>query len=572
MRLTKIISLTLLIIGISTVACKDEFLEVLPTGSLSEAQLTSEAGLEGSLIATYSMLLGRGGFYDDSSNWFWGSVRGGDANKGSDSGDQSVVNEVQAFTTQTTNGEVKNKYARCYEGIARANATLGLLANAAEDVSDETKLRIEAEVKFLRAHYYFELKKNYNNTPYVDETWDGIELVPNNQDLWPMIESDFQFAFNNLPGTQAQIGRANKWAAAAYLGKTFLYQQKYSDALGMFNQVISNGTTPDGTSYALIDNFADLFFANNDNHAESIFAIQSSANTGSINNANPALVLNYPYNGGPAGCCGFFQPSLELANSFRTEGGLPLVDGSYNSDPLVNDIGIPSTDAFTPDQGSVDPRLDHTVGRRGIPYLDHGVHPGLAWIRLQTYGGPYAPKKWIYRKSDEASGNIDGSSWTSGYTAFNITIIRYADVLLMAAECEVEVGDLENARMYVNMIRERAANPDTWVTFEDGSEAANYEISTYDEAWTNQDAARTAVRFERKIELAMEGQRFYDLVRWGVAEEVIDAYLAHENGVIPTSPFVGADFKSSQDEYLPIPQDEIDLIGSDVLQQNIGYN
>ncbi|UZR93844.1 RagB/SusD family nutrient uptake outer membrane protein [Chondrinema litorale] len=572
MKLTKIISLTLLIVGFSTVACKDEFLEVLPTGSLSDSQLVTEAGIEGSLIATYSILLGRDGqFYNSSDNWFWGSVRGGDANKGSDSGDQSVVNEVQSYSTQTTNSEVKNKYAYTYEGIARANSTLTLLANAAEDVTDELKLRVEAEVKFLRGHYYFELKKNYNNTPYIDETWDGLTDVPNNQDLWPMIESDLEFAYNNLPETQTQIGRANKWAAAAYLGKAYLYQEKYAQALTLFNEVIASGTTPDGTPYTLIENYADLFYANNDNHAESIFAIQASVNTGSIDNANPALVLNYPYNGGPAGCCGFFQPSLELANSYRTEAGLPLLDGDYNSDPLVDDIGVAATDAFTPDQGTVDPRLDHTVGRRGIPFHDWGIHPGVAWIRLQTYGGPYSSKKWVYRESDVADGNIDNSSWTSGYTAFNVTIIRFADVLLMAAECEVEVGDLEKARTYVNMIRERAANSDTWVKLDDGSDAANYAISLYEDAWTSQSDARAAVRFERKIELAMEGQRFYDLVRWGVAEEVLDAYIAHENGELPTSPFVGADFKTNQDEYLPIPQDEIDLLGTDVLQQNTGY-
>ena len=134
-----------------------------------------------------------------------------------------------------------------------------------------------------------------------------------------------------------------------------------------------------------------------------------------------------------------------------------------------------------------------------------------------------------------------------------------------------KAGDLEKARTYVNMVRERAANSDTWVKLDDDSDAANYSISLYEDAWTSQADARAAVRFERKLELAMEGQRFYDLVRWGVAEEVLDAYISHENGILPTSPFVGADFTTNQDEYLPIPQDEIDLLGSDVLIQNDGY-
>ena len=125
-------------------------------------------------------------------------------------------------------------------------------------------------------------------------------------------------------------------------------------------------------------------------------------------------------------------------------------------------IGVGATDPFDPTTEALDPRLDWTVGRRGIPYLDWGVHPGTAWIRLQSYGGPYSPKKLVYYKSQE--GNLTSASgWTKGYTVNNVKLIRYADVLLMAAECEVEVGTLETARNYVNQIRARAANPAGWV-------------------------------------------------------------------------------------------------------------
>jgi hypothetical protein len=573
MKLLKIISLSLVFLVGTTVGCKEDFLEILPTGSLDETQLSSEAGLEGLLIGSYSMLLGRAGaFYNSSSNWFWGSVLGAEANKGTNAGDQAQVNEIQSFEPQTTNGTVFEKYSFTYEGIARANATLKVLASAQESVSEETKTRIEAEAKFLRAHYYFELKRLYNNTPFIDETWDGVELVPNNQDLWPFIESDFEFAFNNLPETQPEVGRANKWAAAAYQGKVFLYQQKFNEAKAKFDQVIANGVTTAGDKYALLDNYSDLFDPRNDNNAEIVFATQAAAGTGTTDNANPDNVLNFPYNGGPAGCCGFFQPTFDFANSYRTENGLPLLDGSYNDsgNELKDDMGVAAGAAFTPDDGPIDPRLDHAIGRRGIPYRDWGPHPGISWIRDQSYGGPYAPKKWVWSQADFEQ-FVDKSGWTPGYIALNIPIIRFADVLLMAAEAEVEAGSLEKAREYVNTVRERATNASDFVTTAGGTPAANYQISLYTTAWTDANVAREAVRMERKLELGMEGHRFFDLVRWGVAQEVINAYFSQMNQKLPASPFVGASFSAPTNEVMPIPQQEIDILGSDVLTQNPGY-
>ena len=285
--------------------------------------------------------------------------------------------------------------------------------------------------------------------------------------------------------------------------------------------------------------------------------------------------MNYPYNTGPNGpgnCCGFFQPSFELVNSFRVDAnGLPLLDGSYNTgaNQVKTDMGVGSGDAFTPDAGTLDPRLDWSVGRRGIPFLDWQDHPGVAWIRNQPNGGPYSPKKYTYYKSDRGSLQ-DNTSWTPGYTAQNFTIIRFADVLLMAAECEVEIGSLEKAREYVNQVRARAANPDSWVKRGDGSNAANYVIGLYNTAWTDKAVARTAVQFERKIELSGEGHRFYDLVRWGIAAPTINAYLAYETKFLAGT-LGGSTFTAGKHELLPIPQDQIDIIGADILKQNPGY-
>jgi len=573
----KIVGVVTALLAISF-ACKDSFLEVKPTGAISVDQLSSKKGIEGSLIASYAMLSGVGTRMVHPWNWVWGSIRGGDANKGTDPGDFSTINPIQRFEYLSSLDVIHDNYRGLYEIIARANNVLRLLKTPGPDVTDADKTRISAEARFLRAHAYFSLKRNYNNTPYVDESLDyggGIEKVKNDQELYPKIEADMKFAYDNLPATQGAAGRANKWAAAAYLGKIYLYQKKYAEAKTLFDAVIANGVTTNGKKFGLVAKFGDLYKASNDNNEESVFAVQAAANTGSVNNANADGDLNWPYNTGPNGpgnCCGFFQPSFELVNSFRTNGtGLPLVDGSYNTgaNQVKSDMGVLSSASFTPDAGNLDPRLDWTVGRRGIPFLDWQDHPGMDWIRNQPNGGPYSPKKYSYYKSDKGSLQ-DNSSWTPGYTALNYTVIRFADVLLMAAECEVEIGSLEKAREYVNRIRTRAANPDGFVT-KDGAPAAKYVIKTYDTAWTDKAAARTAVQFERKLELAMEGHRFYDLVRWGTAETEINNYLTYESGAGRLPNTLGGTKYQAKNALLPLPQAQIDLTGADILKQNPGY-
>ena len=562
------------------IGCKDSFLQVAPTGAVAGEQLSTKKGLEGALVSVYAMLNGRGGRMASASNWVWGSIRGGDANKGTDPGDFSDINPIQRFETLSTQGVILEKYNGNYEGVARANSVLRLLKTATSEVTEADKARISAEARFLRAHYYFELKRAFGNTPYVDESVDygtGIEKVKNDTDLWPKIEADLKFASDNLPEVANATGRANKWAASIYLAKVYLYQKKYAEAKALFDAAIANGKTANGKKFGLVAKYADIYRASNDNNEESVFAIQNAANTGSVNNAFPDFDLNYPYNTGPNGpgnCCGFFQPSFELGNSFRTDAkGLPLLDGSYNSaaNAVKTDMGVQSdVSTYTPDAGNLDPRIDHSIGRRGIPYLDWQDHPGAAWIRNQPNGGPYSPKKYTYYKSDKGSLQ-DNSSWTPGYTALNFTIIRWADVLLMAAECEVEVGDLNKARGYVNQVRARAANPAGFVT-KGGAPAAKYVITTYDSPWTDKESARSAVRFERKLELSGEGIRFYDLVRWGVAEKEVNAYLAYEGGAgrLPNT-LGGSKFTAGKHELLPIPQSQIDLLGADVIKQNPGY-
>jgi len=557
------------------VSCSEEFLDIPPTGLLSEAQLTSLAGIDASLIAAYSQVNGRGNRLGSPSNWVWGSIRGGEANKGTDPGDFTTINPIQRFENNASSGDMGSKWNVAYEGIARVNNVLRLLQKPGPDVTPADIVRISSQARFLRAHYYFELKRDYNNTPYVDETVDygsGLEDVSNTIDLWPLIEADMKYAVDKLPATQAQVGRVNSWAAKAYLAKIYLYQGKHGEAKTLFTDVITNGMTSNGIKYQLVSNYGDAFRGENDNHSESIWAYQSAANTGSVSNANPEFDLNFPYNTGPAGpgnCCGFFQPSFSFVNSFRTNSnGLPLLDKTYNdaANRVKNDMGVQTAEPFTTDSGNLDPRLDHTVGRRGLPYLDWQDFPGAAWIRNQPNGGPYSPKKYVYTKAEKGTFQ-DNSSWTPGYTGLNIMIIRLSDVLLMAAEAEIEAGDIEKARSYVNMVRERAMN--SKIMRADGTMAANYTIGTYTSPWADKELARKAVRMERMLELGMEGHRFYDLVRWNIAQQELDYYFALDGQILAAA--LGGSKYSDKYKFVPIPQDQIDLVGPEILIQNPGF-
>lgn len=555
-------------------ACKEDFLEVAPTGTLAKEQLTSTAGLEGALISAYAQLSALSQTHSGPSNWLIGSIRGGDANKGTDPGDAAEMNPIQRFEYNPTDGVVGNVYRSYYDGVARANAVLTLLKEAQPSVKPADVTRMTAEARFLRGHYYFQLKRNFNMVPYVDETvgvGTGIEKVKNDVDLWPKIEADFKAAYDILPETSSSVGRANKWAAGSYLAKVYLYQKKYAEAKALFDQIIANGKTAGGKKYALLSKYSDLYRVANDNNAESIFAVQATVKSGNGNNANGDLQLNFIQGVDPGTCCGFFQPTFEFVNSFRTDAkGLPLLDNSYNSpaNAVKTDMGLKSDVPFELDKGQLDPRLDHTVGRRGIPFLDWGNHTGFSMIRNQPNGGPYSPKKYLFTKAEKAAGMTETGGWGhQTYNAYNVTIIRFADVLLMAAEAEIEVGSLAKALEYTNMVRGRASNAADYVTI-DGKPAANYKIALYD-SFPTKEYARSAVRFERRLELGMEGYRFYDLVRWGEDVEAINRYLKYDQVLLPGA--LGGATYQAKHALFPLPQSQIDLVGADILKQNPNY-
>lgn len=572
----KKILLSVLCLTLAT-ACSDKFLDVQPKAALAVTALQNKAGINSLLIGAYALLDGWAtpeGAYRSyqvgADNWVYGSVASDDAYKGTIAGDQPPISLIEQAQIQSDNIYFRGKWRGMYDGIARTNDVLQTLPKAA-DMTDVERQQVIAEARFLRGHYHFELLKMYKKVPYIDEKiYNPNDLestkMPNTADIWPSVVADIKAAYDVLPAKQTQPGRPTKWAAAAELAKTYLFQQKWAEAKPLLEAIVASG------QYKLMDRYHDNFRAVTNNNAESVFEIQYSVNDGASGgeNGNVGSTLNYPYGGGGVTtCCGFFQPSQNLVNAFKTnENGLPLLD-SFNATDVPSDQNIESTAPFTPYTGSLDPRLDHTVGRRGIPYLDWGVHPGKAYIRDQAYGGPYSPKKHVMYRSDVGTNTFAGNPRLN---ANNYRLIRYSHVLLWLAEIETEVGDLDKARAYVNQIRKRAANPDGFVKTADGKAAANYVIGTYDAAWTDKAAARKAVQFEERLEFGMEGHRRFDLVRWGIADQTLNAYYAAEAS--KRTYLKGVTFVKGKHEYFPIPLQEIlnSKKGTEVtLTQNPGY-
>jgi hypothetical protein len=526
-------------------SCKEEFLDRQPLGAIAEPQLTTPAGVNGSLIQAYRTLRGSNvaGWYTSPMNWVWGSVRSDEAYKGSEGPDQNQLNEIERYIVQPNNAAVHDKWRAAYDGIGMANETLRLLAKVTT-LSPEQKTQIEAEARFLRGFHHFEARKLFGKVVFVPETATttaDYRALTNDTDIYPKIEEDLKFAYDNLPATQSQIGRVNKWAAGAFLAKAMLYQKKYAEAKALFDMIIASGVTSKGEKYGLLDKFSDVFRGANENSKEVIFGVQVTVGDGTGGaNSNTDLELPNPHNNGPVGCCGFFQPSQTLANSYRTVGGLPTATPI----PVLQQETSP-----TPDRGSLDPRIDWTIGRVGIQYLDWGPAES-SWIRNQPNGGPFLPKKPNHTKAEVGTYQIPGG-WGQGQSGRNILVMRYADLLLMAAETEVEVGSLEKALEYVNQVRRRAANPDDVVKSAAGTPEAAYSIAEYP-AFADKATATAAVRTERLLELALEGHRFFDLVRWEIAAPVLNAFITRESVARPH--LSGATFDAPQDNYLPIPE------------------
>ena len=552
-------------------ACNQEFLEVNPNGGLDANVLATETGVDGLLTGAYAMLDGTSGSFGweaAASNWVYGSIRGGEANKGTDSGDQPDINPIMNYTETASNPYLNVRWRSLYESIARCNEVInvGAVAVAAGALDDATYALFVGQARALRGHYHVEAIKLWGNVPYVDEETDPT-TVTNTADITDLVLADLAAGLS-LPTNMSQTGRFNKTVVQVLLAKaTMQLKGDYTTALGYLNSA-KGGTAPDGSAIGLEDNYGDIFDIEFRNGKEAVYTVQYSVNDGSGGiNAGTGEVLNFPYKGGgsPGGCCGFFQPSQEFVNSFRTNAdGLPLLDGSYNNDPVLNDQGL-AIDAtnYVLDPGNLDPRLDWSVGRRGIHYLDWGPHTGQDWIRDQSYAGPFSPKKQVYKKAQEGQFTEVGN-WTSGYTANGYRMIRYADILLLAAECQAQTGDLAGALANVNLVRARAANESGWVKNEDGTNAAKYVIGEYT-SFSDKATALSAILMERKLELGQEGHRWFDLKRFGVSTTAINSYLTYSKTLGQTYITSSTSYSAGNDLF-PIPQRQIDLSNGALVQ------
>lgn len=544
--------------------CSD-FLDMNPNGILDEESVSGVEQLDKLVISAYSML--GNDHYDIPFNlWPYGNVRSDDAYKGGR--DESDIQDFHFYETSsniTANfGEPDGLWYNCYIAISRANNALRSLNNVSEQDFPNKKIRI-GECRFIRGHFYFLLKVLFKSIPYIDETV-AIEdygtisnIALSNDELWQKIADDFKAAYDNLPESQGtDVGRANKYSAAAYLAKTYLYKAYRQDEKHNvteinaedLKQVLTFSNEVMSSDYGLEDDFAYNFLPGSyENGKESLFAIQHSTDDGTLyGRLNFSDALNVPMKF--SGSCDFQKPSQNLVNAYKTVNGLPEFSDYNKADYNAN------TD-------KVDPRLYHTVALPGVPYkYDKKNIFDESWTRNKAVYGLYSSLKENVALNDPSSVLIDPFRANTK----NKIVIRYADVVLMRAEALIEFDREKEALPLINEIRERAKKSTGLIDYAENMDIALY-VDNVNCNWTKP-YAREALRWERRLELAMENQRFFDLVRWGIADSVINTFYKEE--APKRTYYEDAHFEKNRAEYVPIPQQQINF-SKQVYKQNYGY-
>src|SRR3989440_443438 len=528
-------------------------------GTLNENALATKAGVEGSLIAAYRSLdcnnATNGNWGCAASNWPFGSITSDDAYKGSEASDQPQATKLELYVWSSDQAQdyLDRKWASMYEGVRRANATIQFLEKVSRlkpiEISRADSMGIRGEALFLRAHYHFEAWRMWGNIPYYFDT-DTTPVVQggfrkaNNlgADSVPkLIIADLNAAIALLPDKprNGQAGRVTSWGARAYKGRVLVYMHQYAAAVATLDSVVTSN------AFGLETSFDHVWtgFHGFANGKETILAYESSVNDGEPNgnNANYGERLNFPHSGSPFKCCGFHQPSQNLANFFAVDGatGLPKAFTSPATWNNRDSVWVASpTD-------TVDPRLDWTIGRNWVPYKDWGLHDTEAKVETNDLAGAQAIVNQIRaRAAVAAQGCGAGSS--------NAALVAKYPVCTNDDRIAVPLTDPS--------IR--------WAT---------YKVSPYTTPWPDQPTARNAVRIERRLELAMEGQRLFDLRRYGgpYAQQVMTAYLTAEMTPARRA-YKGAQvpYATPLNDYYPIPQVEIDLstvAGVKRLAQNPGW-
>lgn len=604
------------VLALGSTSCSD-FLEIEPVGAVNETNLTDQEGINYLLTGMYSALnipaaTTNSYFGASLTNYTYGDVMGGDANKGSTAADQSDFTLLETFSFTTDNSYIKRKWVAVYDAVARANNVMHLAGLIKDELSaipgQEKDFYTEAiaQARFMRGFYLFEGIKNFGAAiPYVslEDYESSVNPLISNVDesgnyiyIWEQVAEDLQYAYDNLPGAwPEEPGRANKWAAGAFLAKLRIFQSSpyngtngRTEAKSILETVIANGTDSKGTKYTLTPSYETLYTAGeSDWTGESVFDVQMAISgtqyyTNAIN-GNSHISLSGKIGSG----WGFYQPSYDLVNAHMVdENGLPYLDKSYQSKTSVTTIdgdNVPHTDLTV----YTDPRVDVSAGRFNVPYMDWDIPVTIdGWIRDLANGGPFLNKKNLPKKADKGGLSL---TTTGGSTAKNFHLMRVAELYLLYAEACIETGDINTAREYINKVRARAAqscimaadaNNNMALTsspyvLEDkvsgntiANTAANYRIGLYPASGWTVDKAIKALRFERRIELAMEGHHWYDLVRWNAASEELgnkgSGFLAYEKRYL---------LKYQSATYpdrlvtLPIPNDEI-VTMEDVLVQN----
>jgi hypothetical protein len=555
-------------------ACNSFLDEHTPQGVLSDEQVKTPENAEAMVVSAYAIFTSAEDINSSFSMWNF-DVRSDDAYKGGNgTSDGDVFHQLEVQQgVLTTNWNINDMWVRLYNCISRVNSAITLLNTTGDDF--KMKSQRLAEMKFLRAYAHFLLKRLYKNIPFVvDEnlTYQQYNELSNteytNDEGWQVIIDDLMEAYNTLPATQEDKGRPTKAAAAAFLAKVYLYKAYRQDD-AKSNQI----TSIDKTDLEKVIEFTNpTLFANYDlekdihnnfrpeeqyeNGVESIWAIQYSRNDGStygnLNWSYGLIPPNIP--GATDGGCDFYKPSQNLVNAFHTgDNGLPLLD-NFNQKKYDK-----ATD-------NADPRLFLTVGMPGLPYMfnkNFMMEETSIWSRSNGLYGYYVTLKQNVDPALIGEYLIKGSYWAS---SMNRIVFRYADVLLMRAEAYAQLGNADQAIALVNQIRSRAAGSTQMISGYQGSYGVKMYVANYKGSFAKEDVIKI-VKMERRLELAMESERFFDLVRWGDAATVLNKYYAEEIGSCAI--YSNAHFTANKDEYLPIPFSQI-AASNGHYTQNIG--
>ncbi len=534
--------------SLASVSC-DDMLDTVPQGTFTDEQIGDGEAID-LMTSAYATLLchyfgNNESFAGPINNWVF-DVRSDDAYKGGDGVTmEGYMHQLEVGNVQSDNDVCNFKWRNNYFSVARCNTAIRAIM-ASGSLDDATKASYAAEMKTLRAYYYFDMLRIFKMFPYFDETVTNPSECRADEytrdEIAGFIKEDLRAAYKVLPESQEQVGRFNRYVAAALLARVDLFTSSWAEAEEYAGYVIGSG------KYQLYNNFLDMSKPEFNNQYESVMAIQfSSAN--SPDQYNFCNCLNCTWSEGNLYGNGddFYLASQNLVNAFRTDAnGLPFLDGSFN------DENIDGADY----EGSVDPRLDFTVGRIGMPWRSHMYNE--KWCRNYELYGQYSGKK-PYPAPESPFVKPGIVPW--GASSLNCILIRYADVMLMKAEALIEQNkDLDEARTLINDVRkkaERSVDP-SYEPVDCNPKVANYHVGQYPATGWNQDYARRAVRMERRLELAMEGLRWFDLVRWGNVVETVNAYYASEVKI--RSYYTGANL--TEDEiYFPIPVNQVDNAG-----------